>query len=335
MTVRHILPALFVLFTGAPVQARYEPLLRREAPLLAAGTRLHLVRPCEVYPVERRPGSTRSHSARSAPHSREAPPLRGPGLQGTGPLRTQKRLLPGDRVRVRPGLKNPSPLTLTAAASDGVIYRVKVACLSRTPPDYSYRGKGTFQQFYRGLVRDLPRIAQRHLTLLQRHDCHIPVTDRTTHMTTDDWDRANAIHEHINWVRSEMFHMAYSGRSERTVLQREADWITGRSEEFIRGFSGDAPLEVKAEMKKIYLLLNRLTSISGLCGGIRRLRQEMDQQQQQTDQRYTDLEPAHRARLQSEDVAKLHSRLAELRTRINTVVVEVRTGLLALGIKVR
>jgi len=299
-------PCIPLLLVGAPALARFEPVLRSEVPALEQRrARVYVVRPCNVYPVD----PAQRKEAR------------------------YKRLLPGDAVKVSPG-KRPVPVSLVATADDGVAYRVKVDCLARVRPDYSYRGKGSFKQLYHGLVRDLPRLMDIYVKLMEKHAFHIPVTDPTTGKLSDDWNRADAIRDQLRWVRGQYFSMAYSGRSERTVLRKEADWITRRGEAFIRGFSGDAEPGVKEELKKIYLMLNRLDSVPGTCGRLWRLQDQLEKLRRD-DARYKDLEPAHRERLKSEDIAKLHAKMGELRTKLATTVVEVRTSLMALGIKVR
>ena len=301
------LPALLLLLCGAPALARYEPVLRREVPQLEQRkARLYVVRPCRVHPAD--------------PKQRKAA--------------RHQRLLPGDVVRVTAGFKRPTPIVLVGSADDGVAYRVKIECLSRTRPDYSYRGKGSFKQFHHGLVRDLPRLMDRYVKLMQQHDFYIPVTDKETGKLSDAWNRAHDIYGHLKWVRGQYFYMAYSGRSERTVLRKEASWITRRGEAFIRGFSGGAEPEVKNRLKKIYLLLNRLSSVPGTCGRLRRLHDDLARLGQDKS-RYQGLEPAHRERLKSEDLAQLQAKMAELRTRLHTTVVEVRSVLLAMGINAR
>lgn len=295
-----------VLLVGAPALARFEPVLRSQVPALEQRrARLYVVRPCDVHPAD----PARRQEAR------------------------HRRLLPGDAVKVTPW-ERPVPVALVATADDGVAYRVKVECLARVKPDYSYRGNGSFKAFHHGLVRDLPRLMDIYIKLMEKHAFHIPVTDPETRRLSDDWNRADAIRDQLRWVRGQYFSMAYSGRSERTVLRKEADWITRRGEAFIRGFSGDAEPAVKEELKKIYLLLNRLDSVPGTCGRLWRLQDQLEKLEQD-DARYKDLEPAHRERLKSEDIAKLHATMGELRTRLATTVVEVRTSLMALGIKVR
>jgi hypothetical protein len=304
---RLVVPALVLCVLPAPTHARLEPLLRHEIPkLVARKARLFVARPCEVHPVDRTSG-------------------------------TKRRLLPGDVLRATAVFerhRRPVPHTLVVTVgNEKPAYRARVECLSKRPPDYSYRGKASFRAYYHGLVRDLPRLMDRYLAIQRAHGHHIPVTDPETKQLSDDWQRARSILDHLRWVRGQLFHLGYSGRSERSVLKKEADWITTRGEAFIRGFSGDAPDEVKKELKKIYLLLNRLTTIPTACGRLRRLEQQATDLKD--DSRYQGLEPAHRARLQSQDLAKLMTQQADWRTRLNTVVVEVRTGLMALGIKVR
>jgi len=288
----------------ALADAKLVPVLRREVPQLARRhAKLHVARPCkDVYQA---------------------------GVRG----KERRRLLPGDVLRVKEQDSRSGPPRLIVTTSDGVELRVGLACLSQQRPDYSYRGKGSFEAFYSGLLRDLPRLIEGYVALAKQHGYHIPVTDPETKQLHDDWQRAEAALDQLSWVRSELFKMAYSGRSERTVLQREADWILGRGETFIRGFAGAAPAETKEKLKKIYLLLNKLASVRGTCARVRRLQEEIDKLA--ADDKYSALDPAHRARLVSEDTAKLHTEQATWQTKLNTTVVEVRTALMGLGLKVR
>jgi hypothetical protein len=294
------------LTSATALAAPYTPVLRHEVERLEQKkARLYVARPCSVHPLD--------YKERD---------------------RAVKRLLPGDTVRVEGGHRRPTPLTLVARHRD-LAYRVKVACLAKRPPDYSYRGKASFKRFYHGLVRDLPRLMGIHLDISRKHKHHIPVTDPKTRKLSRDWNRSRAVLNQIKWVRSQFFSMGYSGRSERTVLRKEADWILKRGEAFIRGFSGGADKPVKEELKKIYLLLNRLVSVPSYCARLRRLEDRARKAREEGERRYKDLEPAHRARLISEDIAKLHSKQAEVQTKLNTVIVEVRSGLMALGVKAR
>jgi hypothetical protein len=305
-----LLPIL--LLVGAPVQAKLVPVLRGElAELARRHARLFVARPC-----------------------------RGAYQLDAAARRDKRRLLPGDRLRVKELFQRHNrvvPHTLVVTTGDGVAFRVRVECLSRHRPDYSFRGKGTFEAFYSGLLRDLPRLMGWYVKLVQKHGYKIPITDPATKQFSDDWQRGEAILKQLSWVRNELFAMAYSGRSERSVLRREADWITGRGEAFIRGYAGAAPPEVKAKLKKVYLQLNRLSSVRTAASRVHRLQQEIDKLKggDTSGSKYRDLEPAHRARLLGEDTAKLQTEQAKWRTKLLTIVPEVRAALEALGIKAR
>lgn len=127
--------------------------------------------------------------------------------------------------------------------------------------------------------------------------------------------------------------MAYRGPGERRVLKREADWIVARGETFIQGYSGGAPEELKKRLKKIYILLNKLSNVPSHVGAIHRLQQQAARLRD-SDQ-YKGLDAAHRARLQSEDLVKLQTKIGARRTRIATALAQVRAGLMALGLKLR
>lgn len=305
---------LLIVLSAAsqPARAKLVPVLRSElAELAKRHARLYVARPC-----------------RGAYHLNAA----------TGRRDKKRRLLPGDRLRVKEQLRRHNrvvPHTLVVTIGDGAEFRVRVKCLSKHRPDYSFRGKGTFKAFYSGLLKDLPRLMSWYVKLVQKHGYKIPIIDPATKQFSDDWQRSEAILKQLSWVRSELFAMAYSGRSERSVLRREADWITGRGEAFIQGYAGASPPEVKAKLKKIYLQLNKLTNVRTAAGRVYRLQQEIDKLKSGDPSKYKDLEPAHRARLMGEDTAKLQTEQTKWRTKLLTIVPEVRAVLEALGIKAR
>jgi hypothetical protein len=159
------------------------------------------------------------------------------------------------------------------------------------------------------------------------------VTDPDTGQPSADWQRSRAIRDHLQWVRSQLFKMAYSGRSERTVLRKESDWILKRDEQFIKGFSGEAPPKTKKRLKEIYLLLNRLSNVPSACGKLARIEAKIAKTR--ADDKYKDLEPNHRARLIAEDIAELHTEMTRWHSYISSALVEVRSGFAALGVPVR
>jgi hypothetical protein len=290
----------------APASAKLVPVLRSEAEAMAKrNATLHVARPCK--------------NARQ--------------LGQRGKLKERRRLLPGDVLKVRELYERSGPPRLIVSTKDGAEFRVRLECLSKRRPDYSWRGKGSFKAFYAGLLRDLPRLMDLHVKLARKHKFHIPVTDPETKRLHADWQRSKAALNQIRWAKNQIFKMAYSGRSERSVLKKESDWILKRGEAFIRGFSGGAPPETKAKLKKIYLLLNKLGSVRSAGARVHRLQQEIDKAAQ--SDKYKGLDLAHRARLLSEDTAKLHTDQAKWRTKLHTTVVEVRTSLMGLGVKVR
>jgi hypothetical protein len=307
--MRRLILILTALAAALPTlaQAKLVPVLRSEAEALAKRrATLHVVRPCKgAYQLRER----------GAPRSKE-----------------RRRLLPGDVLKVKELHTRGAP-RLIVRTKDGAEFRVRLECLSKRRPDYSWRGKGSFKAFYLGLLRDLPRLMDLHVKLARKHKFHIPVTDPETKRLHADWQRSKAALDQISWVKNQIFKMAYSGRSERSVLKKEADWILKRGEAFIRGFSGGAPPETKAKLKQIYLLLNKLGSVRTAGARVGRLQQEIDKAGQ--SDKYKGLDPAHRARLLSEDTAKLHIDQAKWRTKLNTTVVQVRTSLMGLGVKVR
>jgi hypothetical protein len=308
-----IILLLVLTAPSLPARAKLVPVLRGELAALAKRhARLYVARPCRgAYQLN---AASRSE---------------------------RRRLLPGDRLRVKELFQRHNrvvPHTLVVTTSDGAEFRVRVKCLSKHRPDYSFRGKGTFEAFYSGLLKDLPRLMGWYVKLVQKHGYKIPIIDPATKQFSDDWQRSEAILGQLSWVRNELFAMAYSGRSERSVLRREADWITMRGEAFIRGYAGAAPPEVKAKLKKVYLQLNKLTNVRTAASRVYRLQQKIDKLKSgdpSSSSKYKDLEPAHRARLAGEDTAKLQTEQVKWRTKLLTIVPEVRAALEALEIKAR
>jgi len=295
---------MVVILLSLPVQAQYLPVLRDEVPgwVKKRSPRLYVSRPCKVATVE---GGERS------------------------------RLVPGDVLRFRRLLvlhNRPVTDRIIAIHKGGVELRVPIKCLSRGRLDYSFR-KGSFEAFYGGLARDVPRLVERIVAISEKHNHKVPVTDPKTRRLSTDWQRLQAFKKQLQWIRGQFFYLGYSGRSERSVLKKEADWISGRSEAFIQGFSGDAPPEVKQKLKKIYLLMNQASNVTSFCGRIRRLQQEVDQYKEREE--YKTLSPKHRARLESQDLAQVHVKLAKWRTKLATSLAEVRAGMVAQGVKVR
>jgi len=292
-----------VILLSSTVRAQYIPVLRDEVPgWVKKHARLYVSRPCQAWSTE---GRERS------------------------------RLVPGDVVRARRLLvlhNRPVTDRFIAADKDGVELRVPIKCLSRGRLDYSFR-RGSFEAFYQGLARDVPRLTELIVAISKKYDHEVPVTDPRTRRMGVDWQRQQAFKKQLQWIRGQFFYLGYSGRSERSVLKKEAGWISGRPEAFIRGYAGDAPPEVKKKLKKLYLLMNKASGVSGLCGRIRRLQREVEQYKEREE--YKKLAPKHRARLESQDLAKVHVELAKWRTRLATSLAEVRAGFGALGIKVR
>lgn len=303
------LAALVALALAAPALARYEPVLREDVPgIVKRKARVHVAYPCKsVYRLD-------------------------------GDHTSGERFLPGDSFRVvsayrRHPRAKPDPRMVVARTRDGRTYRVNVKCLSSRRPDYSYRGKKPFRVFYRSLLRDTPRLLEAWAALVRKHNHHIPISNPETRASNPDWWRAKAYLEHLKWVKGQFWNMGYSGRTERSVLKREKDWILRRGEPFIRGFAGDGPPELKKRFKQIVRLLQQGSRARTASSRIWRTQRKIAQESQ--SDRYKGLSPEHRTRLLSEDLAELHAELGKWQTRFNTAVTGLRTGLIGLGIPVR
>ena len=294
--------ALAALLGSTIADARYEPVVSDEILKLSARkARLYVERPCKVRPT------------------------------GEG---ERFRVIPGDVLRAAgPYLRGKRVISsaIIATFKDKRI-RVPLKCLSRTPLDYSFR-KGKFSALCKGLVKDLVRQMDRYLAIARKYDFDVHSTDPRTKKRNPDWDRYRAYRKHLSWVRARYFGMAYRGMGERRVLKKEGDWIVARGESFIKAYSGGAPEEVKAHLKKVYKTLNRLSNAPYHVGAIGRLQQKASALA--SSDKYKELDPAHKARLQSEDLVKLQAEMGQRRTKIATIMAEVRAKLMTLGIKVR
>ena len=77
--------------------------------------------------------------------------------------------------------------------------------------------------------------------------------------------------------------------------------------------------------------MNALDHVPGLCG---RIATELARLPEAGQSRaYDNLEPGHRARLQAEDAAKVHTEVAKLKATLLAKLAEARSTLLALGIR--
>ena len=299
------IPAALLLATllhCSIARARYEPVVPSDVQKLAAKkAKLYVERPCKVRPT------------------------------GEG---ERFRIIPGDVLRAVAPYRRGTRVIKNAiiATFNNQTFRAPLKCLSRTPLDYSFR-KGKFSTLCKGLVKDLMRQMNSYLSIARKHDFDVHSTDRKTKKRNPDWERYRAYRKHLSWVRARYFQMAYRGPGERRVLKKESDWIVARGEQFIRAYSGGAPEEVKAHLKKVYKLLNKLSNVPYHVGAIGRLQQKA--QARTSDHKYKDLDPAHKARLQSEDSVKLQAEIGQRRAKIGTILADVRAGLMTLGIKVR
>ncbi len=299
------IPAALLLATllwSAAAHGRYEPVVSDDILRLSAKkARLYVERPCKVRPV------------------------------GEG---ERFRVVPGDVLRAAgPRMRGKRVITNSIMATfKKQKVRVRLKCLSRRPLDYSFR-KGKFSALCKGLVKDLVRQMDQYLTIARKYDFDVHSSDPKTNKRNPDWERYQALRKHLSWVRGRYFAMAYRGPGERSVLKKDGDWITARGEQFIKAYSGGAPEEVKEHLKKVYKTLNRLSNVPYHVGAIGRLQQKI--RDQKGGDKYKELSPAHRARLQSEDTIKLQTQMAQRRTKIGTIMADVRARLMTLGIKVR
>ncbi len=299
---RLIITTLLAALLPATAHARYEPVAESDLrKLVRTKARLYVERPCKVYP------------------------------DGEG---ERFRIIPGDvlrvvNLRVRGKRVIPNAIITTFK---GNRLRAPLKCLSRTRLDYSFR-KGSFSSLCKGLVKDLLRQMEAYLTIARKYDFEVHSRDPKTKERNPDWDRYRAYRRHLGWVRGRYFKMAYRGPGERRVLKKEGDWITARGQAFIKAYAGGAPDNVKKHLKKVYKLLNRLNNVPYHVGAIGRLQQKI--RALAKSKKYENADPTHRARLLSEDSVKLQTEIGQRRTKIATAMAEARSGLAALGIKLR
>lgn len=295
-------PLLFALFLPSVAHARYEPVVESDIlRLTRKKARLYVERPCKVRPT------------------------------GEG---ERFRVLPGDVLRAAAPYRRGERVignSIIATFKDSRV-RVRLKCLSRTKLDYSFR-RGSFSALCQGLVKDLARQMDAYLAIARKHEFDVHSRDPKTRKRNPDWDRYRAYRDHLSWVRGRYFSMAYRGPGERRVLKKEGDWITTRGEAFIKAYAGGAPDNVKQHLKKVYKLLNQLSNVPYHVGAIGRLQQKIRALAQ--SKKYENADPAHRARLQSEDSVKLQTEIGQRRTKIATAMAEVRAGLSTLGVKLR
>ena len=264
-----------------------------------------------------------------------ARPARNRGRGATIPL------YPGDSVvavsphSFSPG-GPPSPTFIEVKLQGGEPQTLHIAELSQRPLDYSYRDrKQSFEAFANGLARDAVRLMELFRQALEKNGWKRPSSfDREKNAVVDDWYRIEALREQFQFVRSRFFDLGYSRPSERSLLVREKDWLPARGEDFITKYAGKLEPEEKKRLQQIYLTMNSLDHVSHLCFKVGQLLEAIDKQGSGGD-KYKDLEPAHRARLQAEDVAKLHSEVTEAKSKLVVTLTQGRARMLALGVKPR
>jgi hypothetical protein len=303
------LAILLVLVGGtpAPARAEYVPILPSQiASLVARKARLHVARPTQ----------TRGRGASVA-------------------------LYPGDVVTATGALSfshggPPNPAQIEARLPDGTARTLQVAHLSQRPLDYSYRDrKQSFEAFANGLGRDAVRLIELYKQTLERHKWQRPsISDPATRTPVDDWYRLQALRDQFQFLRMRFFAIGYSRPSERSLLEREKDWLPARGEDFITRYAGKLEPEEKKRLQQIYLTMNSLDGVSHLCFKVGQLLEAIEKAGTGAD-KYKDLEPAHRARLQAEDVAKLHTEVTEAKSKLVVTLTQARARMVALGVKPR
>lgn len=307
MVLRSLTLVVLVLAEAWPAHAEYVPIVPSQiAPLAARRARLHVARP------------SRNRG-------------RGGSVQ----------LYPGDTVTAA-GVHSfshgsrPSPTFIEVKLADGTPQTLHVAELSLRPLDYSYRDrKQSFEAFANGLARDAVRLMELYRQTMEKHKWRRPSAfDQETKTTVDDYYRLEALRDQFQFVRMRFFDLGYSRPSERSLLEREKDWLPARGEDFITRYAGKLEPEEKKRLQQIYLTMNQLDHVSHLCFKVGQLLEAIEKVGSAGD-KYKDLEPAHRARLQAEDVAKQHTAITEVKSKLVVTLTQARARMVALGVKPR
>jgi hypothetical protein len=298
---------VLLLLSTAPARAEFVPIVPSQiAPLSARKAKLYVARPA-----------------------------RNRGRGGSVPL------YPGDVVTAAaPHLFSaggrPSPTFIEVRLADGTPQTLHLAELSLRPLDYSYRDRAqSFEAFTNGLARDAVRLMEHFRRALEKNGWKRPPSfDREKDAAVDDWYRIQALRDQFQFVRMRFFDLGYSRPNERSLLVREKDWLPARGEAFITRYAGKLEPEEKKRLQEIYLTMNSLDHVASLCFKVGNLLEAIDKQGSGGD-KYKELEPAHRARLQAEDVAKLHAEVTEVKAKLVVTLTQARARMVALGVKPR
>ena len=247
------------------------------------------------------------------------------------------RLYPGDVVTARSEHRfsagdRPSPTFIEAQLPGGETIVLHIEHLSQRPLDYSYRGKQTFEAFADGLAVDAVRLMDLYQRIAKKWKYHVPINDEQTRAPVGDWYRLQAVRAQFQFLRMRYFDLGYHRSDERSLLKREADWLPARGEQFVLRYSGQHSPEQKKRLQDIYLTFNSLDHVPSLCSQIGQLQEVVKKGPQG---KYEGLEPGHRARLQAEDIAKVHTKITALQAKLVVTLSTARTRFVALGVKVR
>jgi hypothetical protein len=292
-----------VLASALPAQAEFDPLAPEDLPrLVQRRARLYPTRPCAG---------------------------RGPGQA--------LRLYPGDVVTAAAlhslGIGSPPSPTLIEVEAAGGRQVLHIEDLSKRPLDYSWRGKQGFDSFWTGLAVDAARLMDQYQRIVSRAGDRLPAYDQAQKKMSEDWHRLQHLRRQLDFLRSQLFDRAYHKGDERRLIVKEKEWLPAKGEAFITEYSGALSPEKRKRMQSVYLVMNALANVPSLCSRIAQLRETIDQPS--SGRKYEGLEPAHRARLQAEDIAKTHTAITELKAKLVVTLSEARAGLLAAGIKAR
>jgi hypothetical protein len=257
--------------------------------------------------------------------------------RGRGPA---AQLYPGDVVtavgehRLGAG-DRPSPTFIEVKLPDGSERAMHIEELSARPLDFSYRDRMQgFAAFTSGLARDAVRLVELYKGALEKARWRRPSPyDQEKKIWVDDWYRLEALRAQFRFQRMRFFDLGYSRPNERTLLEREKEWLPARGEEFITKYAGRLAPEEKKRLQQIYLTFNSLDSAFHLCFKVGQLLEAIERKQPSS--RYKGLEPGHRARLQAEDIAKSHTEITEVKAKLVVTLTDARARLVALGVRPR
>lgn len=260
-------------------------------------------------------------------------PCRGRGLGASA------QLYPGDVVtavalhRLSRGSPQTSPVFIEVELGGGVPQVLHIEDLSKKPLDYSYRGKQSFDAFWQGLAVDAPRLMEHYERIITRGGNRRPEVDKVRNELPGNWYRLEYLRRQLEFVRGRLFDRAYAHSDERRLIEKEKDWLPARGEAFITEYAGQLTPEKRKRMQGVYSVMNTLSNIPSFCAKITELQRVIDEAP--TQGKYANLEPAHRARLQAEDIARSHTAITEVRAKVVVALSDARARLLLAGIKAR